>query len=127
MKEKIIIEILVNTSPKILFPRLSTPSGLSEWFADDVNSRGSNFTFIWENSSQKAKLVSSKDAKFVRFKWEEDEKEKEDYYFEFKIEIQEMSGDTLLVVTDFAEPDDKEDAINLWESQIGNLKHVLGL
>ncbi|OFX28326.1 MAG: hypothetical protein A2X08_12645 [Bacteroidetes bacterium GWA2_32_17] len=127
MKEKIIIEILVNTSPKILFPRLSTPSGLSEWFADDVNSRGSNFTFIWENSSQKAKLVSCKDAKFVRFKWEEDEKEKEDYYFEFKIEIQEMSGDTLLVVTDFAEPDDKEDAINLWESQIGNLKHVLGL
>ncbi|PIY06024.1 MAG: hypothetical protein COZ21_03450 [Bacteroidetes bacterium CG_4_10_14_3_um_filter_31_20] len=127
MKEKIIIEILVNTSPKILFPRLSTPSGLSEWFADDVNSRGSNFTFIWKNSSQKAKLVSSKDAKFVRFKWEEDEKEKEDYYFEFKIEIQEMSGDTLLVVTDFAEPDDKEDAINLWESQIGNLKHVLGL
>lgn len=127
MKEKIQIEALVNTSPKILFPRLSTPSGLSEWFADDVNSRGTYFTFIWENSSQKAKLVSSKDTKFVRFKWEEDENEKEDYYFEFKIEIQEMSGDTTLVVTDFADSDDKVDAINLWKSQIDKLKRVLGL
>ncbi len=127
MKEKIQIEISVNTSAKILFPRLSTPSGLSEWFADDVNSRGTAYSFIWEGSVQNAKVVSSKDAKFIRFKWEEDENETEDYYFEFRIETQEMSGDTSLIITDFADPDDKEDTINLWESQIGKLKRVLGL
>lgn len=127
MKEKIQIEISVNTSSKILFPRLSTPSGLSEWFADDVNSRGAAYSFIWENSAQNAKVVSSKDSKFIRFKWEEDEHEAEDYYFEFKIETQEMSGDTSLIITDFAEPEDKADTISLWESQIGKLKRVLGL
>ncbi len=127
MKEKIQLEFSVNTSPKILFPRLSTPSGLSEWFADDVNSSGGYLTFIWENSVQKAKIISSKDFKFIRFKWEEDENAKEDYYFEFKIEVQEISGDTTLIVTDFAEPDDKEDTNNLWESQVGKLKRILGL
>lgn len=127
MKEKIQMEFSVNTSAKILYPRLSTPSGLSEWFADDVNARGSDYSFIWQNSAQKAKLVSSKDAKFIRFKWDEDEGLEEDYYFEFKIETQEMSGDTALIITDFAEPADKNDTINLWESQVGELKRALGL
>lgn len=127
MKEKIQMEFSVNTSAKILYPRLSTPSGLSEWFADDVNARGSDYSFIWQNSVQKAKLVASKDAKFIRFKWDEDEGEAEDYYFEFKIETQEMSGDTSLIITDFADPADKSDTINLWESQVGELKRALGL
>jgi hypothetical protein len=127
MKEKIQMEFSVNTSAKILYPRLSTPSGLSEWFADDVNARGSDYSFIWQNSAQKAKLVSSKDAKFIRFKWAEDEGLAEDYYFEFKIETQEMSGDTSLIITDFADPEDKSDTINLWESQVGELKRALGL
>jgi hypothetical protein len=127
MKEKIQMEFSVNTSAKILYPRLSTPSGLSEWFADDVNARGSDYSFIWQNSAQKAKLVSSKEAKFIRFKWDEDEGLEEDYYFEFKIETQELSGDTALIITDFADPDDKNDTINLWESQVGELKRALGL
>jgi len=127
MKEKISMEFSVNTSPKILYPRIKTPDGLSEWFADNVNARENVFTFIWKDSVQKAKLISSKEAKFVRFKWEEDEKFTEDYYFEFKIEIQEISGDTTLIITDFVEPDDKEDAINLWKSQVEKLKQLLGL
>ncbi len=127
MKEKIQMEFSVNTSPKILFPRLSTPSGLSEWFADDVNARGNDYSFMWQNSVQKAKLVCSKDGKFIRFKWDEDAGLTEDYYFEFKIEVQELSSDTALIITDFADPEDKSDTINLWESQVGELKRALGL
>lgn len=126
-KEKYTIEININASPKLIYPRLSTPSGLSEWFADDVNSRGDEFSFIWKNSVQKAKMVCSKDSKFIRFKWMEDEISNNDYYFEFKIEVQEMTGDTALIITDFAESDDVEDAKNLWESQVGDLKRLLGL
>ncbi len=126
-KEKYCIEINLNASPKLIYPRLSTPSGLSEWFADDVNSRGEVFSFIWKNSVQNAKVISSKDPKFIRFKWIEDEVSNNDYYFEFKIEVQEMSGNTALIITDFAEPDDIDDAKSLWESQVGDLKRLLGL
>lgn len=126
-KEKYSIEINLNASPKLIYPRLSTPSGLSEWFADDVNSRGDEFSFIWKNSVQKARVIASKEPKFIRFRWLEDEENKDDYYFEFKIEVQEMSGNTALVVTDFAEPSDLEDAKSLWESQVGDLKRLLGL
>jgi len=127
MKEKVELEFSVNTSPKLLYSRLSTPSGLSEWFADDVNSRGQTFSFFWDKTEQKARLIASKDTKYVRFRWEEDELQKQDYYFEFRIETQELSGDTNLIVTDFVDADDLEDTKNLWESQISNLKRVLGL
>ena len=40
------LEFNFHCSPQLLFQYLSTPSGLSEWFADDVNSRGEDFTFI---------------------------------------------------------------------------------
>jgi len=126
-KEKYAIEINLNASPKLIYPRLSTPSGLSEWFADDVNARGDEFSFIWEGSVQKARVIASKDPKFIRFRWLEDEENKDDYFFEFKIEIQEISGNTALIITDFAEPSDLEDAKSLWESQVGDLKRLLGL
>jgi uncharacterized protein YndB with AHSA1/START domain len=126
-KEKYCLEINLNASPKLIYPRLSTPSGLSEWFADDVNSRGEVFSFIWKNSVQNARVISSKDPKFIRFKWIEDEAANNDYYFEFKIDTQEMSGNTALIITDFAEEDDIEDAKSLWESQVGDLKRLLGL
>ena len=126
-KEKYCIEINLNASPKLIYPRLSTPSGLSEWFADDVNAKGDEFSFIWKSSVQNARVIASKDHKFIRFRWIEDEENKDDYYFEFKIEVQEMSGNTALIVTDFAEPSDIEDAKSLWESQVGDLKRLLGL
>ena len=43
-KEKFELEFPLRASPKMLFPFLSTPSGLSEWFCDDVNSRTEVFT-----------------------------------------------------------------------------------
>ena len=107
-KEKYCIEINLNASPKLIYPRLSTPSGLSEWFADDVNSRGDEFSFIWKNSVQKARVISSKDSKFIRFRWLEDEENNEEYFFEFKIDVQEMSGNTALIITDYAEHSDLE-------------------
>ena len=54
LKEKIELEYTLNTSPGILFNRLATPSGLSEWFADDVMVDGKIFTFIWKGSEQRA-------------------------------------------------------------------------
>jgi uncharacterized protein YndB with AHSA1/START domain len=120
------LEYNLNCSPKVLFSRLSTPEGLCEWFADDVSIDGNLFTFHWSKSEAKARLIALKDNKFVRFEWL-DNTDQDTNYFEFRINIEELSGSLALIITDFAEPEEKEDAIYLWDSQITDLKHLLGI
>ncbi|MFC2104553.1 START-like domain-containing protein [Bacteroidota bacterium] len=124
MKNKFELEYSINSSPKILYARLSTPGGLSEWFADDINIQGNVYTFIWEGTEQNAELVTKKDNCMVRFKWLDNEDES---YFEFKIRQDELTSEVALVITDFAEDDEKDDSIDLWNTQIAELKHALGL
>ena len=125
MKTKYELEYTLNTSPSILFNRFSTPEGLSEWFAENVNLQNGKYTFIWEGTEQEASVVQKKNNKFIRFHWEDDEEE--DSFFEFKIRIDELTGDVALLITDFAEEDEKDDAIDLWDTQISELKHAIGL
>lgn len=126
MKEKFELEYTLNSAPKVLFSRLSTPEGLSEWFADDVQIDGDLFSFYWDDTEHKAELALLRENKQVRFKWANDGAEDE-RYFEFRLNIDELTGDVALLITDFAELDDKEDAISLWDTQISELKKVLGL
>lgn len=62
MSEKIKyeLEFVVQSSPQLLYQYISTPSGLSEWFSDNVNSRGELFTFIWDDSEEEAKTFKQK-------------------------------------------------------------------
>ena len=123
-KIKVELEYIMNTSPNILFTCLSTPSGLSEWFADNVNSRGENFIFIWDDSEESANLVSKKMPEKIRFQWMDDEDT--DYYFELRIQFDEITKDVSLIVTDFAEDDEVEESKMLWTNQVKDLKKVLG-
>ena len=120
------IEFPIRSSLRILFNQISTPSGLSEWFADDVNSRGESFTFIWDDSEENAKLIQKKNNERVRFKWQADEEENNDYYFEFKIQVDDLTNDVSLIITDFAEEDELEESKMLWDNLISSLKKVLG-
>lgn len=126
MKKKITFEFGLNCSPKVLYARLSTPGGLAEWFADDVNQEGEIFKFLWDGAEERAKLVQKKENKYVRFKWEADDDD-DDSYFEFRLNTDELTGDVALVITDFVEEEDEGDASDLWETQIDALKHILGL
>ena len=119
------IEIPINSSVNVLYKRLSTPSGLAEWFAENVNLKNNVFTFFWDDSDQSAKILKKKSNKFVQFKWLDDE-EKESF-FEFKIQVDEMTSDVSLIITDFAEDEeDQEEQTMLWEQQIQNLKMAIG-
>jgi len=126
MRSKYELEYNLNCSPKVLFSRLCTPEGLGEWFAEDVSVDGDIFTFTWNKSETKARLVALKENKFVRFEWLDDANE-ESNYFEFRINIEELSGSLALIITDFAEPDEKEDSVNLWNAQLDDLKRALGI
>ncbi|MBK8806883.1 MAG: SRPBCC domain-containing protein [Bacteroidales bacterium] len=121
------LEYSMNTSAKILYNRLSTPAGLAEWFSDDVNVVDNNsvYVFIWEGSEQRARVTSKKDLKHIRFHWI-DEEDDENAYFEFKINIDDLTSDLALMISDAAEPDEIEDSKSLWDTQITNLRSVLG-
>ena len=123
-KIKYEMEFPIQASPSLLYQYISTPSGLSEWYADNVNSRGEFFTFIWEGSEEKAKLVSKKSDERIKFKWIEDEYSP--YFFELRIQVDDITKDVSLMITDFAEDDEVEEGKMLWDNMVSDLKQILG-
>lgn len=119
------MEIPIQASPSLLYQYISTPSGLSEWFADNVNSRGKMFTFIWDQSEEEARLLTKKKGERIKLKWVEDDDE--DTFFEIRIQVDAITKDVSLIITDFA---DDEEAVEggklLWQNMIDDLKQVLG-
>ena len=118
------MEFVVKASPKMLFKFLSTPSGLSEWFADNVNSRGKGYSFFWDGAEERATVQAKKTDQYIRFRWEEEEDD--NAFFEFKIVTDDLTNDVSLLVTDYADEDEVEEAKLLWESQINSLLHAIG-
>lgn len=125
-KIKYELEFPIMSSPQLLYQYISTPSGLQEWFADNVNSRGEFFTFMWDDTEEKARLSSKKSGEKVKFRWVDEENNDGDYYFELRILVDEITKDVSLMVVDFAEQDDVAESKQLWENQVSDLKHVLG-
>ena len=120
------IEFPINSSPQLLYQYISSPSGLQEWFADRVNSRGEFFTFEWDNSEENARLSSKKACEKVKFKWIDEDKNDTEYYFEIRILEDEITKDVSLMIVDFAEEDEMDESIKLWENQVSDLKHIIG-
>ncbi len=126
MRLKFEIEYTLNSPTRVLFDRLSTPEGLAEWFADNVTVEGDIFTFFWDQSEDKARLVYARENKAVKFEWL-DIDDPETNFFEFRLIIHELTNDTALLITDHADEDEIPDARELWNTQISYLKQVLGL
>lgn len=122
-KKKLILEYEVNSSPKILFGFIGEPNGLSQWFADEVFYKDQIYTFVWDGEDHKARLLSSRENKLVRFKWLDDDPQ---YYFEMEILQDELTNDVALSITDFAPPEALEERKLIWDNQIQYLIRVLG-
>ncbi len=123
-KIKIELEYMVRSSPRILFNFISTPSGLSEWFSDDVNIKNDIYSFMWEGSEERARLLVAREFDLVRFKWVSTDND--DTYFELRIKIDELTGDVALIITDFALKEELQEVQMLWDTQIHELFKVLG-
>jgi len=125
-KEKFHIEYVFDkVSNRSLWNHLTTPLGLSSWFADDVSIDNNIYTFIWNKTGEDAQIIGIKPDISIRYRWLDDEDEQS--YFEFMIHNIELTGATSLEITDFAEPDEKADVIALWDSQIDVLRRTLGI
>jgi len=119
----------IHASIKMLYPYIQTASGLSEWFADDVNiSPEKVFTFVWDHEEHKAIMSAHRTNHFARFEYlpETKEDEKDPSYFELRLEVNELTQTTFLKVIDYSDFDDLEEMQDLWDGLIENLKMVVG-
>ena len=125
MSKKVLytLEYPVRCSPGILYEFLRTPAGIQEWFADKVDERDGQFSFSWNGTEDKAVLVDSEEDKFVRFRWDYMTK---DEYFEWRIDKSEVTNQTILVISDFADKKEIKDQSQLREYQVKDLFHRLG-
>lgn len=118
------MEFMVRCSPDLLFEFLYTPSGLAEWFCDDVNIRNGVYTFNWNGEISQARLLKMVEGERVRYQWAN---RTDGAYFEFRIVKDELTGDVSLFITDFADPAwDIEGGKRLWQQQIEKLLKLIG-
>ena len=88
-KTKFVGEYPINASSRLLFPYLSTASGLSEWFCDDVKIEPNKvFNFIWDNNSHYAELTGFRSNRSVRFMFLDENRQhiSDPAYIDFSIE-----------------------------------------
>lgn len=125
VKTQFELEFIINSSPKLLYNYITTPSAMSEWFADDVDFKEGIYTFHWDGSVEKAKVLSKVLGKSIKFKWLESEDEES--FVELRIEVDELTKDLALIIIDFADEDEVKEAKMLWESQIDDLHSIIGV
>ncbi|MEY4876113.1 MAG: hypothetical protein RL708_1262 [Bacteroidota bacterium] len=122
-KKAFTLEYIVKSSPSILYDFISTTSGLAQWFADRVDSTQKHWVFEWNGSEEEADLIESVDREYVKFRWTYQDKTE---YFELRIKVSDISRDTILMVTDFADPKEMKDTTLLWDSTVKTLRQHIG-
>ena len=123
-RTKFSIEYLFRASPSILYKFFTTPACLVRWFCDEVDIQGSEFTFFWSGSEEVAEVIEDIEDERIRFHWQDAEDEEE--YLEFSISKSPVTGETILVITDFCDEDELDDQKQLWDSQIQELRKETG-
>lgn len=118
------LEFIFKASPAILYKFFTTPSCLVRWFCDEVDIQGDTYTFYWSGSAEEAELIEDKEDECLRFHWEEAEEEEE--YLEFSITTSPVTGETILMITDYCDEDEVEDQKQLWRSQMEDLRKETG-
>lgn len=122
-RKKFTLEYIIRSSPSILFEFVDQPSNMAQWFSDYCDSQADIFIFGWNGSYQRAKQLESIEDEFVKYHWEDSPK---DEFFSFRIYKSEISNETILEVTDFAEQKEIKEQTFLWDKQIEDLKHAIG-
>lgn len=121
---KISLEFIFRASPTILYKFFTTPACLIRWFCDEVDIQGRTFTFFWDGADETAELIEDVEDELIRFKWDNAEDDEE--YLEFNISKSPVTGETILLVTDFCDTDDVEYQKQLWNTQLDLLRKETG-
>ena len=126
---KFVGEFEINASKAMLFPYLSTATGLSQWFADDVNTDNLNKTliFLLDGEEKIARIDSLKNNQYVKFTFISDDENKQDEdYIEFRLEINELTQSVFIKIIEYTETDDLDELYQIWKNLLSNLKEIIG-
>lgn len=123
VKKKIRMEFEIKASPSMLFNYISSPSGLSQWFCNDVDIYNNFYKFKWDGDENIAELLKKTALKGIKFRWKDSHP---DEFFEFEIQQDELTDDVALVVTDYVDAAEEKNSILLWENQVHELRTLLG-
>jgi len=125
-KQQFTLEFLLpDSSVSALWDMVSTPEGLAKWFADKVEyTESDTMLFEWGVQRQKADIVNIKQQEHIRFHWEGMANRE---FFEFNISKNELTGTLAFTITDFSLLQDLDDDKQLWYSNVGNLRRILGI
>jgi len=126
IKKQYELEYNLNVSPRHLFPRLSTPEGLTGWFADKVTTDGKIYNFIWDNVDHIAKLIHVKELKNIKWKWLENNQDTI-FFIEFRIDTLDLTNSTALYISDYCDEDELQENIDVWDSLVTKLKRQIGI
>ena len=121
---------LRSKSANIIWALMSTPEGLAKWLADEVTRDGDTLTFTWGNTwshheTRTAAVIDRKDYEYIRLRWSEDEYR--DTYLELRMEKSDITGDYILVITDYAPDGDTATLEDIWDAHMDALHRSTGL
>lgn len=120
-------EYEIKASRRMLFPYVSTAGGLSQWFADDVTiDEDKIFHFIWEGDRHRARLAAQRANSYVKFEYIDDPVNGDLTFTEIKLEENELTQTVYLKVFDYTDNVDAEEAGELWDHLVQNLKEIVG-
>ena len=121
-------EYEIKASPKVLYPYLSTASGLQQWFADKVTVKNAEqFIFFWDDENHSAQLVQNKINKSVKFEFNRPDPAAHSAQIELVLDVSELSNTTYLKVYDSASTfKSPADATELWDYLTDKLKEIVG-
>lgn len=123
-RSKLELEFIFKASPTILYKFFTTPACLVRWFCDEVDIQGEEFTFVWSGSAEVADLVEDVENENVKFRWQDSDDD--DEYLQFNINTSPVTGETILLLTDYCDDDEVEDQTRYWSNQMDRLRKATG-
>jgi uncharacterized protein YndB with AHSA1/START domain len=126
---KFVQEYPINASAKMIYPYLSTPSGLSQWFCEDVRvNEDKIYNFIWDDKSHFAEMSSHRLNRSVRFVFLDAQKKHvpDPTFIDFCIETSELTQEQYLRIIDYSNDGDNDQLLELWDNLIQNLREIIG-
>lgn len=124
--KKIHLEYPLNgNSRNIIWDFIGTIGGLEAWMADKITQSGDIYTFHWgKEETREAELLACREGVYIRFHWLD---EAPKTYFELRINVSALTKAHVLEITEVTKEEDEGDLIQMWESQLEDLRRVAGL
>jgi len=122
-REKFDMEFIFRASPAIIYRFITSPACLVRWFCDSADITGDIYTFNWDGYDEVAELIDDIEEERLRFHWEDAE---DGEYLEFRMYKSDVTNETILEITDFADDDEVEDQKKLWQTQLDVMRSEMG-